>query len=126
MRGHAGDGRGAGGDDEAARVTRVGALEMDIDAARALWRESEVDLTIAEFSIVRHLAEHPGRNIRYRELYDLVRGEGFHAGSGEDGYRTNVRSMIKRIRRKFETVDPTFEDIENYHGFGYRWRKPPA
>lgn len=120
--GRRGNGDGAG----PLPVLRVGALELDVDAARALWRGTEVDLTISEFAIVRHLAEHAGRNIRYRELYDLVRGEGFHAGSGEDGYRTNVRSMIKRIRRKFETVDGAFEDIENYPGFGYRWRKPQA
>ncbi|MEC9347211.1 MAG: response regulator transcription factor [Pseudomonadota bacterium] len=116
--------RGAGGEAGGDPVTRIGSLNLDTDAARALWRDAEVDLTISEFAIVRHLAEHAGRNIRYRELYDLVRGEGFHAGSGEDGYRTNVRSMIKRIRRKFETVDPQFDDIENYPGFGYRWRKP--
>lgn len=100
----------------------VGQLTMDSGSARVRWRGDEVDLTIAEFNLVRHLATRPGKDCRYRELYDLVRGEGFHAGSGEDGYRTNVRSMIKRIRRKFENLDNGFSAIENYPGFGYRWK----
>jgi two-component system, OmpR family, response regulator ChvI len=33
-----------------------------------------------------------------------------------------VRSAIKRIRNKFHDFDPTFDEIENYQGFGYRWR----
>lgn len=102
---------------------RTGDLLLDTDSARTLWKEQEVDLTISEFAVVRHLAENAGRNMRYREIYDLVRGEGFHAGAGDDGFRTNVRSIIKRIRRKFETIDPDFAEIENYPGFGYRWRK---
>lgn len=106
--------------------TRIGDLLLDTDSARTTWQDVEVDLTISEFAVVRHLAENAGRNMRYREIYDLVRGEGFHAGSGDDGYRTNVRSIIKRIRRKFETVDADFDEIENYPGFGYRWRKPVA
>jgi len=113
--------------DDAADLNRpieVGHLTLDPESARARWRGEEVDLTIAEFNMVHHLASRPGKDCRYREIYDLVRGEGFHAGSGEDGYRTNVRSMIKRIRRKFEALDSAFAEIENYPGFGYRWRSP--
>ncbi len=57
----------------------------------------------------------------YRELYDLVHGKGFFAGFGDDGYRTNVRTFIKRIRQKFRKTDNSFASIENYGGFGYRW-----
>ncbi len=37
------------------------------------------------------------------------------------GYRANVRTFIKRIRKKFRDGDPGFDHIENYAGFGYRW-----
>ena len=57
----------------------------------------------------------------YREIYDLVHGEGFVAGAGEDGYRANVRTFIKRIRQKFRDLDDTFDRIENYPSYGYRW-----
>ncbi len=40
---------------------------------------------------------------------------------GSDGFRANVRSFIKRIRKKFRDADPEFEEIDNYPGFGYRW-----
>lgn len=114
----------AGGEAETTGAIELGALKLDPDSARARWNGAEVDLTVAEFGVVRHLASRPGKDCRYREIYDLVRGEGFHAGAGEDGYRTNVRSIIKRIRRKFEALDPDFAEIENYPGFGYRWRAP--
>jgi two-component system response regulator ChvI len=53
-----------------------------------------------------------------------MRSEGFIAGAGEDGYRANVRSAIKRIRNKFRGCDPAFDEIKNYTSFGYCWRKP--
>ena len=43
------------------------------------------------------------------------------AGHGAEGYRANVRTFIKRIRKKFRDGDPSFDHIENYAGFGYRW-----
>jgi two-component system response regulator ChvI len=47
---------------------------------------------------------------------------GFVAGSDKHGYYTNVRSFLKRIRRKFLPVDPDFSEIENVPNVGYRWR----
>jgi DNA-binding winged helix-turn-helix (wHTH) protein len=35
--------------------------------------------------------------------------------------RANLRTFIKRIRKKFRDGDPSFDQIENYPGFGYRW-----
>ncbi|HEX9660246.1 MAG TPA: response regulator transcription factor [Rhodothermales bacterium] len=99
----------------------IGSLTLRRDSKRALWRDREVDLTVSEFDIVDLLARKPGSDIRFREIYDVVHGKGFHAGYGEDGYRPNVRTFIKRIRKKFRDVDSSFEAIENYPGFGYRW-----
>jgi two-component system response regulator ChvI len=112
------DGGGGGSEDG---DLALGPLVLRGASKRALWREAEVGLTISEFDIVRHLAASPGKDIRFRELYDVVHGKGFHAGHGEDGYRTNVRTFIKRIRRKFRDIDSEFDAIENYPGFGYRW-----
>jgi two-component system response regulator ChvI len=121
LRGPKAHGAGAAGD-KAETPIRIGALEMRPDAGRAMWRGVELPLTLTEFQIVRLLAERPGRDVRYREIYDVVRGSGFVAGAGEDGYRANVRAFIKRIRQKFREVDDDFDRIENYAGFGYRWR----
>lgn len=99
-----------------------GPLQLNPDVGRAYWNGAEVNLTLTEFRIVNYLARRAGQDVRYRELYDLVRGEGFIAGIGEEGYRANVRAFIKRIRQKFRDVDTNFDCIENYPGFGYRWR----
>ena len=54
-------------------------------------------------------------------IYDEMRYRGFISGNGENGYRTNVRSAVKRIRRKFEKHDPHFDEIRNFMAFGYVW-----
>ncbi len=100
----------------------VGPLTVDRDISRAYWRGEEVPLTLNEFRIVDLLATRVGKDVRYRELYDQVHGAGFVAGAGDEGFRGNVRTLIKRIRQKFRAVDDTFEAIENYPGFGYRWQ----
>lgn len=101
----------------------VGSLELNLGSNRAFWRAGQVELTLTEFEIVRFLASRAGQDVRYREIYDLVHGRGFIAGEGPEGYRANVRTFIKRIRQKFRNIDSQFEQIENYPGFGYRWRE---
>jgi two-component system response regulator ChvI len=91
---------------------------------RAHWDDVDVDLTLGEYNIVRLLASQAGSFATYRAVYDRLRYEGFVAGTGPQGYRANVRSAIKRIRNKFRACDPAFDDIDNYHGFGYCWRRP--
>ena len=79
-------------------------------------------LSRTEFDVVLYLASAAGRDVAYREIYDVIKGQGFVAGVGEEGYRANVRATIKRIRRKFEEVTQDFDSLGTYPGFGYRWR----
>jgi two-component system, OmpR family, response regulator ChvI len=108
-------------DPERTAALRLGPLELRLDTQRALWAGRAIDLTLTEFKIVMLLAEKAGQDVGYRQIYDLVHGKDFIAGHGSDGYRANVRTFIKRIRRKFRDSDPGFDHIENYAGFGYRW-----
>ncbi|MBS4046805.1 MAG: response regulator transcription factor [Alphaproteobacteria bacterium] len=107
---------------EAAAVSVEGGLVLDVASARAAWNGAQVDLTHGEFKVVQLLAQRAGRDVGYREIYDAVRGVGFEAGQGPEGYRANVRAMVKRIRQKFRDLDGEFDAIETYPGFGYRWR----
>lgn len=100
----------------------VGRLALKTEAKRAHWEGREVGLSLGEFEVVALLASKAGIDVSYREIYNTVQTEGFIAGQGAEGYRTNVRALIKRIRRKFTEVDPAFAALENYPGFGYRWR----
>lgn len=99
----------------------LGQLELRFDISRAIWAGRSVDLTLTEFKILVLLAEKAGQDVGYRDIYDLVHGKNFVAGHGAEGYRANVRTFIKRIRKKFRDIDSDFDQIENYAGFGYRW-----
>jgi two-component system response regulator ChvI len=101
-----------------------GRLMLKPRVSRAFWDAIDVDLTVSEFNVVRLLASNVGNHVTYRAVYDCVHSVGFIAGSGEEGYRINVRSMVKRIRNKFRLVDPEFAEVENYPSFGYRWGRP--
>ena len=101
-----------------------GKLLLRPDIGRAYWRDADLGLTFGEYNIICLLASNVGRYVTYRAIYDRLHYEGFIAGDGADGYRANVRSAIKRIRNKFRSFDPTFDEIQNYSGFGYCWKKP--
>ena len=102
-------------------VMQRGKLELRPIIGRAFWDGHRIELTLTEFTILQTLAETPKRDFSYRDIYDIVRGRGFVAGWGEEGYRVNVRSFIKRIRQKFRALDDGFDCIKNYSGYGYYW-----
>ena len=99
-----------------------GALVLSPTTYRAYWKEGDVGLTVSEYDVVHLLASNVGLYQAYRVIYDLQYYEGFVAGQGTQGHRTNVRSSIKRIRKKFCKLDPTFAEIQNSTAHGYRWR----
>jgi two-component system response regulator ChvI len=101
-----------------------GNLILNPVTARALWRHQDVGLTMTEYKIVLLLVSHNGEPQTYRALYDAAHYPGFIAGSGELGHHTNVRSFVKRIRRKFLAIDSGFSEIENVEQVGYLWRDP--
>jgi two-component system response regulator ChvI len=105
-------------------IEQHGELALHRQTARTLWRQHDVGLTMTEYKIVALLASHKGEVMTYRAIYDTAHYQGFVAGSGEHGHNTNVRSLLKRIRKKFLAVDPDFAEIENEQGVGYRWRAP--
>ncbi len=101
---------------------RLGDLLLRRGSKRALWRGQDVALSRSEYDVIALLAERAGTDIAYRDIYDVVRSDGFIAGQGDEGYRANVRAMVKRIRRKFTDIDTDFAALDNYPGYGYRWR----
>jgi two-component system response regulator ChvI len=103
------------------KVLAYGRLTLKPDRARACWGGTDIDLTFGEFKIIHLLAANAGHYVTYREIYDCMRSPGFAAGAGEEGYRTNVRAAIKRVREKFRSCDPDFDGIGNEPGIGYVW-----
>ena len=102
-------------------LSSLGPIEFNESIQRAYWNHKKVNLTTTEYAIVKLLVSRAGTDVAYREMYDVVHGRDFVAGYGSEGYRANVRARVKRIRQKFHKIDPDFQSIRNYSGFGYRW-----
>ena len=100
-------------------IERHGHLHPAILHGARPWREHDLGLTITEYKPGPAGVAH-GQPQTYEP--STRRTEGFVAGSGDRGYNANVRSLLKRIRRKFLAVDPGFSEIENLPTVGYRWR----
>ncbi|HSO05731.1 MAG TPA: proteobacterial dedicated sortase system response regulator [Pelomicrobium sp.] len=100
-------------------VLERGPLSLDIKRLSATWRGRPVDLTLTEFWMVHSLTKFPG-HVKSRDQLmtdaNLVVDEG------------TITSHVKRIRRKFQAVDPAFDAIDTVYGMGYRWREgaPPS
>ncbi len=94
-------------------VLRLRALTLEVERMRVSWNDVDVPLTVTEFWMVHALVRYPGhvksRDQLMREAQVVV----------DDA---TVTSHVKRIRRKFETLDAAFDEIETMHGAGYRWR----
>jgi len=108
---------------EAQKQYVCGRLILRPDISRAYWNGTDMNFTVGEYNIVHFLASNVGRYLTYRAIYDRMHYVGFIAGTGDDGYRANVRSAIKRIRNKFRELDPDFAEIHNFTAFGYCWGK---
>lgn len=104
-----------------------GHLTLMPNASRAFWKGDDIGLTVREFKVVQFIGvESRGRAVSYREIYDRMHYCGFVAGCGDGGYRVNVRCMIRRIRVKFRSFDPTFDAIRNAAALGYVWATEPC
>jgi DNA-binding response OmpR family regulator len=105
-------------------VLTVGQSTLMRNTHKLLWKGLDVNLTVAEYRVVGALILNHGKPLSYRKLYDILKQmPGFIAGQGVDGHNSNMRSCIKRIRRKINRVDPTFNAIRNLQGFGYAWKE---
>jgi two-component system OmpR family response regulator len=63
--------------------------------------------------VVHSLAKHPGHVKNRQQLMDA-------ANVVLDD--NTVTSHIKRIRKKFQRLDKTFDAIQTAYGMGYRWQ----
>lgn len=93
--------------------------DLVLDGARHVcsWKEQKVDLTVTEFLIVKALAQRIGHVKSRDQLMDAAYGESIYVDD-----RT-IDSHIKRLRKKFRVIDPTFEQIETLYGVGYRYKE---
>jgi len=96
----------------AAEALRRGALTIDTERITVSWGGRVVPLSLTEFWIVHALARHPGHVKNRQQLMDAA------SVVLDDN---TITSHIKRVRRKFQEIDASFDAIQTVYGMGYRW-----
>jgi two-component system OmpR family response regulator len=92
-----------------------GALTLDGERLQVQWQGEVVLLSLTEFWIVHAIARHPGHVKNRQQLMDAA------SVVLDDN---TITSHVKRIRRKFQAIDPSFDAIQTVYGMGYRWVDP--
>ncbi|MCI0505061.1 MAG: proteobacterial dedicated sortase system response regulator [Gammaproteobacteria bacterium] len=87
-------------------------LTMDMNRFSVHWKDQPVDLTLTEFWMVHTLVLHPG-HVKNRE--QLMQDAKIVVDDA------TITSHIKRIRKKFQVVDKSFDCVDTVYGMGYRW-----
>ena len=101
------------GSEPGADALARGRLTMDPARHRVTWDGQPVSLTVTEFLILEALAQRPGVIKSRNQLMDAAYPDDVFVDD-----RT-VDSHIKRLRRKFRSVDPEFGAISTLYGAGY-------
>jgi two-component system, OmpR family, response regulator len=97
---------------EDTQIVRRGPLTLDAERMQVEWDGKVVLLSLTEFWIVYALARHPGHVKNRQQLMDA-------ANVVLDD--NTITSHVKRIRRKFQSIDPKFDGVQTVYGMGYRW-----
>ena len=94
-----------------------GNLILDDLKQLCFWKNQVIELTVAEYKLIKSLAEHPGFIKDRDQLMDCMYGDDIYVDD-----RT-IDSHIKRLRKKFKLYDPFFDQIRTRYGSGYSWRE---
>ncbi|RMD48242.1 MAG: DNA-binding response regulator [Alphaproteobacteria bacterium] len=107
----------ARGEPDEGKVMVRGSLTMDPLRHVVTWKGKPVNLTVTEFLLLQALAQRPGYVKSRDQLMDVAYDDQVYVDD-----RT-IDSHIKRIRKKFRSVDPDFAAIETLYGIGYRYNE---
>jgi two-component system response regulator ChvI len=101
---------------EGDEALKRGSLTLDPPQHACSWKGEAVTLTVTEFLILHALAARPGFVKSRDALMDAAYDDQVYVDD-----RT-IDSHIKRIRKKFRVVDPSFDGIETLYGVGYKYK----
>lgn len=93
-------------------IVQAGELQIDMKRMTVTWGSEAVTLSVTELWMVHALALYPGHVKSRQQLMDAANVVLDDA---------TVTSHVKRIRRKFLSIDKDFDRIETAYGMGYRW-----
>ena len=93
-----------------------GDLVLDENKQLCFWKGIEIELTVAEFNLIKSLVKYIGVVKDRNQLMDAMYGDSIYVDD-----RT-IDSHIKRLRKKFRSYDKSFDQIRTRYGSGYSWR----
>ncbi|MCB9687744.1 MAG: response regulator transcription factor [Alphaproteobacteria bacterium] len=104
------------GPSEERTVIAAGELELETERMEARYRGQLFVTTVTEFRLLCVIATRPGVVYTREQLLDRIRGDDSVV------VERLIDTYVRRLRRKIEEIDPTFDGIETMVGAGYRWR----
>jgi two-component system OmpR family response regulator len=94
-------------------VVQSGDLRIIEERKQVFWKERQLNLTLTEYWLLLALARRPGHVKSHDQLMESA-----------NVVVTNnaITAHIRRIRDKFQELDPDFDAIRTEYGMGYRWQ----
>jgi two-component system OmpR family response regulator len=94
-------------------VIQSGSLKIIEERKQVFWKELQLNLTLTEYWLLLALARRPGHVKSHDQLMEAA-----------NVVVTNnaITAHIRRIRDKFQELDPDFDAIRTEYGMGYRWQ----
>ncbi len=104
-------------------ITRNGRLMMDQKSRRVWVNQQQVNppLSAQQFKLLWKLYENNGQVISRADLVTIVWGEEQMAGVSDQA----LDALIRRLRDRLASLDPTHQYIDTVRGHGMRLDNPP-
>ena len=106
----------SGGQTTAEKPLIAGALELDAERLEVKFKGTPVVVTVTEFRLLEALIQRPGIVFSRTRLLEILRGDDTVVAE------RIIDTYVRRLRRKLEAIDSTFDRIETVVGAGYRWK----
>jgi DNA-binding response OmpR family regulator len=98
----------------------VGEMEIRPDRFQAFVGDMALDLTRREFELLYLLAEERGQVLEREQIYQRVWGYAMAHGD------RSVDVFVRKLRKKLESLSPSWTYIHTHFGIGYRFDPEPA
>ena len=100
----------------AERAVTKGKLELFPERLEVRYAGAPVTVTVTEFRMLEAMASRAGMVLSRDRLLEIVRGDESVVAE------RIIDTYVRRLRRKLEAIDPSFDRIDTVIGAGYRWK----
>lgn len=101
---------------EAPKIVVEGRLRLDPQRLEVTYGGAPITVTVTEFRMLEAFATRPGIVLSRDRLLELIRGDDSVVAD------RIIDTYVRRLRRKLESIDESFDAIETVIGAGYRWK----